>query len=230
MSCSPPWEALILVATYLDPKTLAIASCVSKLWFLSMSSDHIWKSILTTHFPSLSLLPSSAGVSSRSLFTLARAAATRRRRPPKKPALALGDLIFTVNISTRERTVASVARGCDALRVHAQGRFRFGVACDGAGLGEEGLRVTWSVALKGWRGVFVMMEKEGRAGEGWFLEELPPPECCSGAAASSVAADLTVAVGEVSVGILSIVDWRYVSVDDGLRYLQHFLFDNTSIV
>jgi len=37
-----------------------------------------------------------------------------------------------------------------------------------------------------------------------------------------------VRVEEVSVGILRVVDWRYVSVEDGLRYLQHFLLTNHS--
>lgn len=27
----------------------------------------------------------------------------------------------------------------------------------------------------------------------------------------------------MSVGMLSVGDWRYVSIDDALRYLQHFL-------
>ncbi|TKY53407.1 F-box protein [Spatholobus suberectus] len=242
----PPWEALTLVATYLDPKTLAIASCVSKSWFSSMSSDHIWKRILATHFPSLSILPPSAAVASRCLFAMGLAAATRRRRRPSKPSLSLGDLVFAVSISTRDCNVVSTVRPGDALRVDAPGVFRFGVGCDGAVLGEgvEEVRVTWSVVLKGWRGVFTMMEREGRVGfvpggDGWFSQELPAPGCCSGAAASAVVADLKVGmcegkggdgvrVDEVSVGILSVVAWRYVSVEDGLRYLQHFLLTNNA--
>jgi hypothetical protein len=32
-----------------------------------------------------------------------------------------------------------------------------------------------------------------------------------------------VRVGKISVGILNVDDWRYVGIEDGLRYLQHFL-------
>ena len=124
--------------------------------------------------------------------------------------------------------------------------FRFGVGCDGAVLreGVEEVRMAWNVVLRGWRGVFTMMERVGKVGfapggEGWFSQELPAPGCCSGAVESAVVADLKVRmcggedknvngvrVNEVSVGILSVVDWRYVRVEDGLRYLQHFLLTN----
>lgn len=85
-----------------------------------------------------------------------------------------------------------------------------------------------------------MMDCEGKVGflaggEGWLSQELPAPGCCSNAVASAVVADMKVhmcggkvsdgkvRVSKVSVGILSVVDWRYVGVEDGLRYLQHFL-------
>ncbi|RDY04679.1 putative F-box protein, partial [Mucuna pruriens] len=242
----PPWEALVLVATYLDPKTLAIASCVSKSWFSSMSSDTIWKPILATHFPSLSTLPHSATVAFRLLFAMGYEASTRRRRRPSRPSLSLHDLVFAVSIFTRDRSVVSTAWSCDVLRADAPGVFRFGIGCDGGVLreGMEEVRVTWNVVLKGWRGVFTMMERDGKVGfvpggEGWFSQELPAPGCCSGAVASAVVADLTVRmcggkggdgvrVDRVSVGILSVVDWRYVGVEDGLRYLQHFLLTNNA--
>ncbi|XP_020210593.1 probable F-box protein At5g04010 [Cajanus cajan] len=247
---SPSWETLILVATYLDPKTLAIASCVSKSWFSSMSSDNIWRPILATHFPSLATLPSAAAdVAHRRLFAMGHAAATHRLRRPLKPGLSLSDLVFAVSISTREGEVASSVRPGNMLTadVSSLGVFRYSMRCDGAVLREgveEEVRVTWNVVLRGWRGVFTMMEREGKVGfvaggEGWFSQELPAPGCCSGAVKSSVAVDLKVVVGEeksgdgvrveeVSVGIMSVVDWRYVGVEDGLRYLQHFLLPNNA--
>lgn len=109
---------------------------------------------------------------------------------------------------------------------------------------EEGavddVKVTWTVVLKGWSGVFTMMDCEGKmsfspGAEGWFSAELPTAECCSGAG-SGIVADLKMGLGprressdgsvrveKVNVGILSVVNWRYVTVEDGLRYLQHFL-------
>lgn len=100
------------------------------------------------------------------------------------------------------------------------------------------VKVTWNVVVKGWRGVFTMMECEGKVGfvlgggEGWFTEELPAPGCCSKAVAGSLVAELRVGMGggtgdgkkvSLSVGIMSVVDWRYLGIEDGLRYLQHFL-------
>ncbi|XP_022640288.1 probable F-box protein At5g04010, partial [Vigna radiata var. radiata] len=239
----PPWEALILVATYLDPKTLTIASCVSKSWFSSMSSDHVWKPLLTTQFPSLATL--SSAVAYRRLFLMGHAAAARRSQRPPKPSLSLEDLVFAVSVSTRDGVVASGVRAGEKLRMEAAGMFRFGVGCDGGVVlkeGEEEVRVTWNVVLKGWGGVFTAVEREGKVrlvggGEGWFWEEMPAPGCCSGAVASALVGDLKVGmceekdgngvrVEEVGVGILRVVDWRYVSVEDGLRYFQHFLLTN----
>lgn len=94
-----------------------------------------------------------------------------------------------------------------------------------------------------------MMDCDGKVSfspgsEGWFSEELPSPGCCSSSAATSgIVADLKVGfctgresgidggkvrIEKVSLGILSILNWRYITLQDGLRYLQHFLlpFDN----
>ncbi|KAL9411622.1 hypothetical protein AB3S75_045260 [Citrus x aurantiifolia] len=88
-----------------------------------------------------------------------------------------------------------------------------------------------------------MMDYEGRvsfsptASESWFSEELPSPRCCSSEAASGIVADLRlgfsssngfcedekVRVEKVCVGMLSIVNWRYVTVDDGLSRQSNFL-------
>jgi hypothetical protein len=52
-SPSPAWELLFLVAQYLDPKSLATASCVSKSWLESFSSEDIWRPICSAHYPSV---------------------------------------------------------------------------------------------------------------------------------------------------------------------------------
>ncbi|CAI8602093.1 unnamed protein product [Vicia faba] len=241
-SATLSWEVLILVAHHLDPKTLAIASCVSKSWLHSMSSDELWKPIVTDHFPSLSTLPST--VSYYRLFALGHCAALRRRQIPPKPTLSLSDLVFGISITSKRdsRVVAGASRPVDALVVDPPGVFSFGVGLEDCllrkneGL-EEVLKVTWNVVVKGWRGVFTLMDCERKVrfvagGEEWFSQELPAPSCCSKVVASSVVADMKVVmcdgggkvkVEKVSMGILSVVDWRYVGVEDGLRYLQHFL-------
>ncbi|KAJ7976717.1 F-box protein [Quillaja saponaria] len=244
----PSWEVLVILSQYLDPKTLALASCVSKSWSDSMSSDHLWKPIFTSHFPSLSTLQlTNPTVPYRRLFAIGRAAAKRRQQTPSKPHISLDNLIFAVTISTTKSHVVTVAKPGDELLVDPHnGVFRFDVDVrEESGLVNEGLKevkISWNVIIKGWRGVFTMMDCDGTmsfaaGAEGWFSEELPMPGCCSNAGATGIVADLKlglsdgkqnyrdgkVRVNKLSVGILSIVDWRYVSVEDGLRYLQHFL-------
>ncbi|XP_028230432.1 uncharacterized protein LOC114410685 [Glycine soja] len=102
------------------------------------------------------------------------------------------------------------------------GCFRFSVGCDNTILREvvEEVRMVWNVVLRGWRGVFTMMEHVGKVGfvpdgEGWFSQELPMSGCCFGAVVVDLKVGMCEAdgenvnqirVNEVSVGILSIVD------------------------
>ncbi|KAH0865747.1 hypothetical protein HID58_082958, partial [Brassica napus] len=44
----PSWEALCVLGPYMDPETLAVASCVSTTWLECFSSDDLWKALLTT--------------------------------------------------------------------------------------------------------------------------------------------------------------------------------------
>lgn len=244
---SPPWEVIVLVAHRLDARGLAVASCACKSWSISMSSDHLWKPICDTHFPSISNLHFIANFSVpyRRLYAIGHAASKRRVQTPGKPRLSLDSLVFTINILTKNSRVVTLAKPCEELLVDPNGVFKFDIdvnaECSFAGL--EDVKITWNVVLRGWRGVFTMMDCEGKVSlspgsEGWFSEELPSPGCCSSAAAvSGMVADLKMGFcrkrergggkvkgsKQVSVGILSIVNWRYVTVDDGLRYLQHFL-------
>ncbi|XP_060186450.1 uncharacterized protein LOC132615870 isoform X3 [Lycium barbarum] len=95
------------------------------------------------------------------------------------------------------------------------------------------LRVTWDVILDGYKGVFSVMNCKGKGRfvlglEGWFLEELPTPGCCSSDTVSGLVADLRLGlkvedgramVEKISAGILSIVSWRYLFVEDALSDL-----------
>ena len=248
ISLTPPWEVLVLVAQHLEPKTLAIASCVCKSWSISMSSDHLWKPICNTHFPSLSNLSVHVDVhvpSYHRLYAIGHTAAKRRVQTPCKPRVALNNLIFTINIHTKSSNIVTLAKPGEELIIDPNGVFKFDfkVNYERSTMVEtlEDVKITWNVILSGWRGVFTMMDCEGKVSfspgaEGWFSDELPSPGCCSSAVASGIVSDLKfgfcsrresgggkVKVDKVSVGILSIVIWRYVSVEDGLRYLQHFL-------
>ncbi|XAR69904.1 hypothetical protein NMG60_11001669 [Bertholletia excelsa] len=235
-SSPPPWEVLLQVAYHLDPKTLATASCVCKSWLACMSSDHLWQPLCSAHFPSLSHLSAAAAVPHRHLYALGHASAARRLRKALKPRLSLHHLLFSIQIENIDVShhVFAMLRPVSDLDIDSGGAFRFDITVEDEnfeGFNVKGrLRVTWNVVLKGFKGVFVMMELEG-----WFSEELPSPECCSVGAASGLVADLRLGLGgssydgektvveKVGVGVLSIVSWRYASVDDVLRYLQHFL-------
>ncbi|MQM10752.1 hypothetical protein Taro_043650 [Colocasia esculenta] len=255
----PPWEVVVLLSHRLDPKTLALASCVSRSWSAVMSSDDLWRPICHSHFPSLSslLLHSSASFTSRSpyrsLFCFLRSASPRRRRDPPLPRLALSQLTFSVDVFHGETPVLSVVkRGCALKHAGSENLiFRFDM---GKGAREvlevepeaAKLRAVWGVVVEGAAAVLVDCRGKGRVmgagSEVWFSEELPPPACCSGAAAKGqLVAELGMRLGPcegaraggeegkarrrvmgVKVGLMSMASWRYVRVDDGLRYLQHF--------
>ncbi|KAM7530026.1 hypothetical protein LguiB_033436 [Lonicera macranthoides] len=238
---SPPWQVLLLVATHLDPNTLALASCVSKTWHISMSSNHLWKPLCSAHFPSLSSLTGPA-ISYSRLYALGHTSVTRRNHAPPKPYLSLNNLIFFFDIRLGGSPAVTLAKPVGELSLDPNGLFKFDIE----GFSEdllvfeefEELRVVWNVVLVGFGGVFSMMDCKGKGrvgmgGGGWFSEELPSSSCCFSGGKSGLSSDLRVRLGEVgggkvvvekvSVGVLSVVSWRYVCVDNALRYLQHFL-------
>lgn len=78
-----PWEVVELLAPYLDAKTPAAASCVSKSWYASMSAEHLWESLCTTHYPSIvALRATDPSVSYRRLHAIARVAGEILSDPP----------------------------------------------------------------------------------------------------------------------------------------------------
>ncbi|MBA0677232.1 hypothetical protein Goari_018650 [Gossypium aridum] len=228
----PPWEALVMVAHYLDPQTLALASCVSKSWCQAMSQDVVWQPLCSCSFPSLSNLKISyPSVPYHRLYATGLAALKRRHKPPSKPRLSIDNIVFTIQLSTKGVPIFTIAEA--ASKMNNNQVFKFDVDVKHGSFkgikGLEEMKVTWNVVLKGWEAIFTMMDWQGklscRAVEGWFSEELPCAGCCSSEVGSGIVADLKVdmKVEKVSVGILRVVDWRYVSIEDGLRYLQHFL-------
>ncbi|RZC11578.1 2,3-bisphosphoglycerate-independent phosphoglycerate mutase [Glycine soja] len=122
---------------------------------------------------------------------------------PSKSSLSLGDLVFVVSISMRNSNIVSIARPCGMLCVDTVEVFLFSMSCDGTVLreGVEEVRMAWNMVLRGWKGVFTMMERMGKMGfrldgEGWFSQELPALGCCFGAMESAVVVDLKVGMCE----------------------------------
>ncbi|CAN0907903.1 Probable F-box protein At5g04010 [Linum grandiflorum] len=260
---SPPsWEVQTLVCNSLDAKTLATAACVSKSWrAATTSSDHIWKQLATSDFPSLTstlktfVQPS---LPYRRIYALAHSAAAKHPRP--KPSLSLRRLIFAVHLTTTSGNYADALFSGPAEEVAVfdpNGVFRFDIDVATRPLemeGAEEVRMTWHALVRDDNdeskapSVLTLMDsvvkvRKEAAGEavGWFSEEVPQaPGCCccyEGSSSSRMVADLKMGFGskededggmrveKVSLGLLSTEKWRYVSVDDGLRYLQHFLLE-----
>ncbi|KMT15110.1 hypothetical protein BVRB_3g062290 [Beta vulgaris subsp. vulgaris] len=252
---SPPWEVLDLVSHHLDPKTLAIASCVSKTWAHCFSSDHLWDPLCITHFPSLSSLTTVATALPRHrLYALGHTAALRRQRKPRKPRLSLDRLLFHLSVHLPGGAV-DILKPCSDMQRDMHGMFRFDVEVEEErewSLDElKAATVTWTVVERDWKAVFTVAEESGgklaSAIDGIFSKELPSPGCCSTTMSSGLVADIRVGlkdeqdeiccnigssrskgsrknrIEKVSVGVLSVLNWRHVTLEDGLFYLEKFL-------
>ncbi|GKV41642.1 hypothetical protein SLEP1_g49146 [Rubroshorea leprosula] len=199
---SPPsWDALVLVAHHLDPKTLAIAS------FVSNTLDLLWQPLCTAHFPSISTHKiTNRSISSRRLYSIGYIAAKRRTNLPLNPVFHLKNLIFTITLCSKTFTapIATVAKPANEVLVDSNHQlFKFDIDIERGFLNRR---------------------------EGWFSEELPSPGCCSRGVGSGIVVDLKLGFGrgrsgveKMSVDMLSTVNWRYLGLEDGLRHLQHFL-------
>jgi len=253
----PPWEALPLVAPFLDATSLAAASCVSTSWHAAFAADYLWARLCAQHYPSalglLRHLPETAsGRQQRSssphrrLFALFRSASDRCRALPA-PRLALADVAFAVDVSAAggESIVSFAVAAAEAGGVkNAAGLFLFGVDVSdrNAAIGPGEWRVRWTAVRMGsrWGGgapaAVLMMDAKvpaaraagavgfGGRGEAGVAARLPAPGCGGERLEAEVVVELAGeerVVEKVRLGVMC--DCRYVSADEGLRYLQHFL-------
>lgn len=252
-SQAPPWEGLALVAPFLDAASLAAASCVSTSWHAAFAADNLWERLCLSHYPSaLGLLPlpdndDNAGhrhpSPHRRLFALFHSASARRRALPA-PRLALADVTFAIDLfftAGGVNTISFAVSASDAGVKNAAGVFQFGVdlrdrnAVVGPG---EYWSARWTAVRTG-LGVapaaVVMMDAKvpaaragalggGGRGEAWAAERLPAPGCGGAKMEAEVVVEVTGEerlVEKVRFGVM--LECRYVSIDEGLRYLQHFL-------
>ncbi|TXG70285.1 hypothetical protein EZV62_005220 [Acer yangbiense] len=166
-----------------------------------MSSDHLWQPICFTHSSPLSNLKLTyPSVPFRRLYALGVTAAKRRFKTPSKPRISLQNLLFAIDLRTKEFPLTTIARPADELCVDLNGVFRFDIEVDYGSFPVaetlEEVKITWNVVLRGWQGVFTMIDREEkmnlRAGSGgWFSDSLPSPGCCSSEMATSgIVADL----------------------------------------
>ncbi|CAM0883212.1 unnamed protein product [Alopecurus aequalis] len=181
----------------------------------------------------------------RSLFALFHAAASRGRALPA-PRLTLSDVAFAIDLfgASGETKLSFAVSASDAgVRKAPGGVFQFGVDVSGrnavAGPGEH-WSVRWTAVRTGLGrlaplAAIVMMDAKvpasragalasGERGEAWATERMPAQGCGGGKLEAEVVVEVSGEerlVEKVRLGVL--LDCRYVSVDEGLRYLQHFL-------
>lgn len=251
----PPWEALPLVAPFLDAASLAAASCVSTSWHAAFAADYLWARLCVQHFPSaLGLLPDTddrrcSSSPHRRLFKLFCSASVRRHALPA-PRLALADVSFAVDVVTAggESTLSFLVAADRAAHVknHA-GLFLFGVDLSdrNAAIGPGEWRVRWTAVRTAPRrgeedeepaAAVLMMDAKvpaaraagaitfGGRGEAGVAARLPAPGCGGAKLDAEVVVELAgeeMVVEKVRLGVMC--ECRYVSADEGLRYLQHFL-------
>ncbi|XP_010555766.1 PREDICTED: probable F-box protein At5g04010 [Tarenaya hassleriana] len=231
---SPPWEVLYLVAGYMDDKTIAIASCVSKTWNLSFSSDQLWRSLCATRHPYLSAVKTaSPAISYTRLYSIAESAARHRhlvKREPK-PKISLSDLTFVAHVWGTNVNTTAVKHGKDIM-VPPGGPFWFSVDVnhhDGSSGDTTEAKVTWNVVFRESESVFTMVDCVTELPMiTLFSQDLPAPEYCLFSSGSGLAAVVKIQLNHdwikrMGLGILNRVDSRYLNVDEALRYLERFL-------
>ncbi|KAJ6935944.1 hypothetical protein NC652_010856 [Populus alba x Populus x berolinensis] len=151
-SPSPSWELLFLVAQYLDPKSLATASCVSKSWPESFSSEDIWRPICSVHYPSVYNLKlvDPALLSPPLRYCLHGSLQAPASKANKTPPAPKGP---PLRHQCKYRRVFHFIHPIQTM---------FAVDIDlESSLKKEAIReikVTWNVVLRGWKAVFNMME------------------------------------------------------------------------
>ncbi|KAG2262492.1 hypothetical protein Bca52824_069571 [Brassica carinata] len=165
----PSWEVLNAISYYMDPETLAIASCISTTWLKCFSSENLWKSIMTARSSQRSspyeiALEHTEGVviSYKRLVSAVERDAKRRRRGQLEEAIKipLSDLSFIVHVSTKTKKESVYKKGKD-LVFGPNDKFHIEVDVSKAGItaGEDDVRMTWQV---------ISLD----AKYGWFVDKL----------------------------------------------------------
>ncbi|XP_024005907.1 LOW QUALITY PROTEIN: probable F-box protein At5g04010 [Eutrema salsugineum] len=230
----PSWEALCLLGLYMEPETLAIASCVSTTWLKCFSSENLWKSLITARTaqpcsPYAFALDNTELISYKHLVSTVERDAKRRRKDKPAPEIkiALSDLSFIVHVSTGTKKASVLKKGKDLVfgpndKFHIEADFSSSdITSD-----EKDVRLTWQVVYKNWEKFFTMADSTGSldASYGWFTDKLEDKDNRKlvGDVKPSFNGDVLEKIG------FAIVDsdgWGSLLVDGFLRYLQGFLLE-----
>uniref|UniRef100_A0A0D3EI08 F-box domain-containing protein n=1 Tax=Brassica oleracea var. oleracea TaxID=109376 RepID=A0A0D3EI08_BRAOL len=178
----PSWEVLNAISYYMDPETLAVASCVSTTWLKCFSSENLWKTIMTARSSQrscpyeIALEHTEGGIISykRLVSAVERDAKRRRKGQPEEAVkISLSDLSFIIHVSTRTKKASVYKKGKD-LVFGPNDKFQIEVDVSKAGItaGEDDVRVTWQIMYKE---KFFTVADTARSLDmkyGWFVDKL----------------------------------------------------------
>lgn len=237
---SPPsWEILCLVGPYMDPESLAVASCVSATWSKCFSSEDLWKLLPATRhsifYKAITKEETKpAWLSYKRLISEAESAAKRRRNnQPAEPKISLSDLVFIVHVSAGSKEAVVVKQGKD-LMFGSNERFQIEADVSESGFTADmkDVSMSWNVVLRNYERMFLISESVKKSLDskiGWFTDELPATKnrYCDG---SNLVGEVKPSFNEevldkVVFAIADSRNWKSLFVDDVLRYLQCFLIE-----
>ncbi|KAF8115309.1 hypothetical protein N665_0029s0144 [Sinapis alba] len=231
----PSWEILNAISYYMDPETLALASCVSTTWLQCFSSENLWKTIITSRSSQrsspyeIALEHTEGGIISyKHLVSAVERDAKRRRKGTQVEEaikISLSDLSFIVHVSTKTKKASVYKKGKD-LVFGPNDKFHVEVDVSKAGItaGEDDVKMTWQVMYKGKFFTVADTTRSLDTKYGWFIEKLEYKDNRKlvGDVKTSFNGDVLEKIG------FAIVDsdgWGSLLVDGFLRYLQRFLLE-----
>ncbi|ESQ43472.1 hypothetical protein EUTSA_v10015674mg [Eutrema salsugineum] len=181
---TPSWEALSLLGLYMEPETLAIASCVSTTWLKCFSSENLWKSLITARSAQPSspyefALENTEITSYKHLVSTVESDAKRRRKnqSPAEIKISLSDLSFIFHVSTETKKASVLKKGKD-LEFGPNDKFQIeaDVSSYEISAGEKSVRMTWQVVYKNWEKFLTIADdtitRSLDRNYGWFTDKL----------------------------------------------------------
>ncbi|CAF2049610.1 unnamed protein product [Brassica rapa] len=228
----PSWETLCVLGPYMDPETLAVASCVSTTWLECFSSDDLWKALLTTRSSQRSspyeiVLKNTESISCKHLVSAVETEAKRRRKDQvaEPVKISVSDLSFIIHVSNKKKKASVYKKGKD-LEFDPSDKFQLEADVSNAAItaGEDDVMMTWQVMYKG--KFFTIADTTRSLGtkNGWFTDKLE--DKCNrklvGDVKPSFKGDVLEKIG------FSVVDsdgWGSLLLDGFLRYLQRFFLE-----
>ncbi|CAA7059395.1 unnamed protein product [Microthlaspi erraticum] len=234
----PSWEALDRVGSYMEPETLAVASCVSTAWLKCFSSENLWRSLLISRSSQASspyklALATTETITSYKQVVTAVERDAKRQRKDQLPELklSLSDLSFIVHVSAGKKKTSVLKKGKD-LVFGCNDKFHIeaDVSNSGITVGEKDVRMTWQVVYKNWEKFFTMadttrsLDDAAHTRYGWFTDKLEDKDN------RKLVGDIKARfnggfLDKIGFAMVDSDGWSSLLVDECLRYLERFLLE-----